>query len=202
MAKTETTSNSCKNHSYGLDLCMKIFCPGLWSPMYIYVLEFHGQAHSPDKSEKIGVIKSTSKAFELLSVILVLSPKRSQKQNIYSFNAWLFCCWKRKNATFEAFLAEKQGWSIKGQMLWKLVLYPPNFFRFIQPVHEIPKWINGNISKVHHRKFSFFFSGFWLYKCFFQQFETASFFAIKISIYIEFLSISRWNIEIFGIPRA
>ena len=37
---------------------------------------------------------------------------------------------------------------------------------------------------------------------FLQELETASVFAIKISIYIECLSISRWNIEIFGIPRA
>ena len=35
---------------------------------------------------------------------------------------------------------------------------PPKFFRFIWSVHAIPKRINGNISEVHHKKFSILFS--------------------------------------------
>ena len=81
-----------------------------------------------------------------------------QQQNSHCFISWLFFISERKNPTFETFSVGKQGWGIKVQMLRKSMLYPNFFFRFIRPVHAIPKRINGNISKVHHRKFSIFFS--------------------------------------------
>ena len=72
----------------------------------------------------------------------------SQLKNSHEKNLWLFCCWKMKNAT----------WHIIGQMLRKAISYPIISFRFIRPVYAILKQIKGNISEVHHRKFSFFFS--------------------------------------------
>ena len=109
-----------------------------------------------------------------------------QQQNSHGFISWLFFSWEGKNDTFETFSMGKHGWSIKGQMLRKLMLYPRKNFRFIRACPCDPKQINANISKVPHRKFIFFFQ--WLayikYEWFLQELEMACVFAIKISIYI------------------
>ena len=74
--------------------------------------------------------------------------------------------------------------ALKFKCLDSQFCFPQKISDLSGPVHAILKQINVNISKVPHRKFSFFFQ--WLvyikYECFLQELEMAGVFAIKISI--------------------